>query len=106
MEAELASYAEEAISGQRSSATAGEDEAIVSIEDRIASFDGTAARQTIMYVREGLKEISEELNPFRICGGDSINSEDGKEVDSIIDDGCSSVADADACISEKTALLV
>lgn len=104
MEAELALYAEEAISGQIISGD--EDETIVSIEDRIASFDGTAAKQTIVYVREGLKEIGEELNPFRICSGDdSTSSDDGKE-DSIVADGQSPASKADAGISENTPLLV
>lgn len=105
MEAELASYAEEAISGELRSVNADEDEAMASIEDRIASFDGKAAEQTIMYVREGLKELSEELNPFRICGDDASTSDDGKD-DSIMDDEFSSDANNDAFVSEKTALLV
>jgi hypothetical protein len=103
MEAELASYAQKAISGQ--SAKVDDDEAILSIEDRIASFDGRAAKQTILYVQEGLKELSEELNPFRICGDDASASDDEKD-DSIRDDGAASVTNTDACISEKTTLLV
>ncbi len=103
MEAELASYAQKAISCQ--SAKVDDDEAILSIEDRIASFDGRAAKQTILYVQEGLKELSEELNPFRICGDDASASDDEKD-DSIRDDGAASVTNTDACISEKTTLLV
>lgn len=105
MEAELASYAEEAISGERRSVVADEDEDMVSLDDRLASFDGKAAQQTIMYVREGLKELSEELNPFRICGEDASTSDDGKD-NSFMDDEFSSNANNDSFVSEKTGLLV
>lgn len=106
MEAELISYAEEAISRQFSQNEADENETIVSIEDYIASFDGTAAKQTLIYVREGLMEIGEELNALRFCGGeDSTSSDDGKD-DSILADEQSPVLKGDTGLSEITPLLV
>lgn len=106
MEAELASYAEEAISGQITSNTT-DDEDTIGIEDRIASFDGTAARQTIAIVRRGFKEISEELNPFRFCAEDgSSSSDDNINEDSIIANGHSPTSEAATSFSENTPLLV
>jgi len=60
MEAELASYAKQALAtnGQVPSTL---DDSLVSIEDRMTSFDGTAVKQSFMYVREGIKEIKMEM---------------------------------------------
>ena len=43
---------------------------IVSIEDRITSFDQTAARESFKYIKEGLAEIKEEIKhaPLFHCG--------------------------------------
>ena len=60
MEAELASYAKQAIRD----AKLPDDESLISIEERMTSFDDVAAKETIQYVREGLQE----LRPFQACG--------------------------------------
>lgn len=62
MEAELAMYAKEAIRDAR--LPDDESGSLISIEDRIISFDDVAAKETIQYVREGLQE----LRPFQACG--------------------------------------
>lgn len=65
MEAELASYAANAISTARKRpSSCDENESLVSIEDRITSFDSTAAKQTLSYVRAGIQELR---SPFQ-CG--------------------------------------
>jgi translation initiation factor 4G len=96
MEAELASYAQEAIARQNqpvsialySQATYRDDhddgsamnESIeVSIEDRMTYFDGTAARQTLHYVKEGVEELKQELKgklAILNCGEVPESSED------------------------------
>ena len=86
MEAELAVYAQAALQFQQTQqqqqqrnaiatpalaaaedndtiAAATVDDSIVSIEDRIISFDGVAAQQTLAYVRQGIQE----MNPFQQC---------------------------------------
>mmetsp|Transcript_4729 Transcript_4729/g.9059 ORF Transcript_4729/g.9059 Transcript_4729/m.9059 type:complete len:832 (+) Transcript_4729:280-2775(+) len=90
MEAELASYAKAVmdkcapppISPHFGVNTHVEDhddnESIeVSIEDRMTYFDGTAARQTLLYVKEGMEEFRQSLNLSALtCGGIPESSED------------------------------
>lgn len=82
MEAELASYAKaamekcnEPLASPRFSATnAVDDHDDVSIEDRMTYFDGTAARQTFLYVNKGMQEFRQSL--ALTCGGIPESSED------------------------------
>ena len=102
MEAELASYAKAALQQQKTQqkavtsptlavvedndtiAAATVDESIVSIEDRIISFDGVAAQQTLAYVRQGIQE----MNPFQQCGVSMSSSHTGAGEDSGSDYYC------------------
>jgi len=105
MEAELASYAVQAIANNANgtegryrhpssttpSLPAAADDSFVSIEDRMTSFDGTAARQTFMYVREGIKELKMEMSgapllPCHCIDFDS-SSEEGSTGDDVVSGG-------------------
>ena len=44
-------------------------ESLVSIEEYMTSFDGKAARSSLQFVRQGMKEIKEELSCFAACHG-------------------------------------
>ena len=69
-EADLATNAEEAMNKN-------DLENETTIEDRSITFDSLAAQQTFEYVREGIKEIREEvesINPFA-CGKQSSDEE-------------------------------
>ena len=74
MEAELASYAAQVISdaaqggGGRRRDISMDSESLISIEDRITSFDGTAAKETFGFVRAGIQELR---SPFH-CVPDSV----------------------------------
>jgi len=87
MEAELASYAKAAMeqytispntprfSAKNHVEDHDDNESIeVSIEDRMTYFDGTAARQTFLYVKEGMEELRQSL--ALTCGGIPESSED------------------------------
>lgn len=73
MEAELARYAKEQINLCR---RREEDDSLISIEERMTSFDGTAAKETLKYVRQGIREIRP---PFDACATEEETSspEDG-----------------------------
>lgn len=77
MEAELAEYAQEALSRL----AAQDDSSLVSIEDRITTFNGLAAKQTFQYVKEGIKELGAEVagSKYFHCGDISSSSEDEAE---------------------------
>jgi hypothetical protein len=82
MEAELACYAEQAMLNH-SEAPDNESDSLVSIDDRRTSFDGVAVRETLLYVREGFKEIragvvGSKYMPFPYCSeaDDEGSSED------------------------------
>jgi hypothetical protein len=109
MEAELASYAQKAIREQQGQHEppawddtdgsdrdekeedddndgAGDAPNLVSLEERMTSWDGKAARETLEYVRRGVREFREEvmsggskalLGPFGCADG--ISSEDEEE---------------------------
>jgi hypothetical protein len=80
MEAELASYAANAIATARKRpSSCDENESLVSIEDRITSFDSTAAKQTLIYVRAGIQELR---SPFQ-CGTEESDREEDDEEASI-----------------------
>lgn len=70
MEAELASYAEQALARLQPD----EGDSVVSIEERMTSFDGVAAQESLVFMREGFKELRKEVGgkliPFH-CGGKS-----------------------------------
>ena len=70
MEAELAMYARQAM--DRVNPQRETSDSVVSIEERMTSFDSIAAQETLLYVTEGIKEfragVSESrYNPFH-CG--------------------------------------
>lgn len=65
MEAELASYAAHAISTARRQGSGDENDSLISIEERITSFDNRAAQETLSYVRAGIKELR---SPFNCIG--------------------------------------
>jgi hypothetical protein len=54
-------------------------ESIVSIEDYMTSFDGTAARRSLQFVRMGIKELQEEItsmaHPCHGCEGSPSDDE-------------------------------
>jgi hypothetical protein len=83
MEAELVSYAEQAMARLQPD----EGDSIVSIEERMTSFDGVAAQESLVFMREGFKELREEVGgkliTFR-CGGkpEDSSSEDDDASDS------------------------
>jgi hypothetical protein len=80
MEAELASYAANAIATARKRpSSCDENESLVSIEDRITSFDSTAAKQTLSYVRAGIQELR---SPFQ-CGTLESDREEEDEEESL-----------------------
>lgn len=93
MEADLEAYAMQALaqSGDRAQrAPSAMDDSLVSIEDYREAFDVTAARQTLLYVSEGIKELGYEMAGNRFihcspcCGTDSSSSEEG-DIDSVVD---------------------
>jgi hypothetical protein len=73
MEAELESYAEEAMARLQPD----EDESVVTLEERMTSFDGVAAQESLVFMREGWKEFRQEVGgkfiPFP-CGRKSEDS--------------------------------
>jgi hypothetical protein len=89
MEAELASYAEQAMARlqpEGGSSVVGTEEPVVSIEERMISFDGVAAQESLVFMREGFKEIRKEvggkLKPYHCGGGpEESSSEDEEESD-------------------------
>jgi len=76
MDAELAQYAKNMVDNiQTESSSAASyyddyddstiaDESIVSIEDRMTSFDDQAARESIIFLGDAFREIGEELSHF------------------------------------------
>ena len=54
----------------------GNESIEVSIEDRMTSFDGTAARQTLHYVKEGMAEFRQSLAILPIACGITESSEE------------------------------
>jgi hypothetical protein len=73
MEAELASYAKQAMARLQPD----EDDSVVTLEERMTSFDGVAAQESLVFMREGFKELRQEVGgkliPFH-CGGKSEDS--------------------------------
>lgn len=59
---------------ERSGFTVNDGESIVSIEDYMTSFDGEAARQSMGFLRQGFKELTDEMVTFgsgcRPCDSD------------------------------------
>ena len=62
MEAELAQYAEARL---QEMAPIDEEGSIVSIEERMTSFDAGAARESIQFMGEAFREISDEIRLIR-----------------------------------------
>lgn len=86
MEAELAQYAAAAL--ERTQGPAQEDDStMVSIEDRMISFDGSAARESMRFVGVAIREMSAEIlsGPFH-CGNDDRADEEEDENDNDDDD--------------------
>jgi len=117
MEADLVSYAQEALAARRNEILAqrSSDATVVSIEDRMTSFDVVAARQTFAYMRDGFKELSQEFGPFLRCGGgddmdsSSSNAESEHSEDSslmIMPDGTTSLSSSPRAGGEQSATAV
>jgi hypothetical protein len=90
MEAELANYAAQAISWVQRNNADDENASLISIEERINTFDSTAAKETYVYVRDGIKELRDPFNCaalFGIVSGDNSTAGD----DDIPDDLPSSI---------------
>ena len=86
MEAELAQYAAAAL--ERAQVPTQEDDStMVSIEDRMISFDGSAARESMRFVGVAIREMSAEIlsGPFH-CGNDEHDDDDDDEDESDNDD--------------------
>ena len=64
METELAEYAESRMQEKRMPYTVDDEDSIVSIEDRMTSFDAGAARQSIQFMGEAFREIR-TIRPLR-----------------------------------------
>ena len=83
MNAELAQYAKTAMLKHDAPSILSEDDDMVSIEDRMISFDGSAARESFRFVGVAIREISEEIRlPFH-C----VDDEDQEEEEDDDDDG-------------------
>lgn len=67
MEAELARYVRNQLDDDVIDNTE-EDHSIVSLEDRITSFDGTAARETAVFLRQSIAELRPPS--LRGCNGE------------------------------------
>lgn len=84
MNAELAQYAKTAMLKHDAPSILSEDDDMVSIEDRMISFDGSAARESFRFVGVAIREISEEIRlPFH-CVDDEDQEEEEDDDD---DDG-------------------
>ena len=94
MEAELASYAQAAmekcqpldimspnfsVSSHLDDHDDGDASIEVSIEDRITYFDGTAARQTLLYVKEGMQEFRQSLAILPCACGEILESSEEED---------------------------
>lgn len=77
METELARYA-----ADQMARVAEDDSTIVSIEDRITSFDERAARETVKFMGTAFREIGDEFRHLRQC---SSTIEEGSEEDDVLD---------------------
>ena len=64
MEAELAQYAAQAIGKNAMDSVHPDNESLVSIEERMISFDNIAAQQTLGYMRAGWQELR---SPLLLC---------------------------------------
>ncbi|KAG7341697.1 actin family protein [Nitzschia inconspicua] len=75
--------------GGRRPRTSHEDgESIMSIEDCMTSFDGTAASRSLQFVRMGIRELSEEITYRQnACLGCEAQSEDDEDPHNAVDDG-------------------
>jgi len=76
METELAAYAASEIEKAGGGALAEDDSTIVSIEDRMTSFDAGAARESIHFVGVALREMQDEvrhLRPLHRCSAEHIS---------------------------------
>ena len=77
MEAELAQYAE---SRMQRAPSMGEEDSIVSIEERMTSFDAGAARESIQFMGEAFREIGDEIRTIgTLHNSCQINEEDEEE---------------------------
>jgi hypothetical protein len=63
MELELKRYAASAL--ERAQLQFGDEESIVSIEDRMVSFDGGALRESLKFVGDAIHEIGDEIRTRR-----------------------------------------
>lgn len=80
MEAELAQYVASTLAVQN---VVQDDGTFVSIEERMTSFDGLAAHESMRFVGFAIREISEEIrsaDPFYCGSDDMIDEEEENEV--------------------------
>jgi hypothetical protein len=85
MEAELAEYAESRM--QETRILTDDEDSIVSIEDRMTSFDAGAARQTIRFMGEAFREIGDEIGTIRpLHASCQLREESGEEEEEAEDD--------------------
>jgi MFS family permease len=72
----------------RSRAIQEDGESIMSIEDYMTAFDGTAARRSLQFVRMGIRELNEEITHRQnACLGCEVHSEDGDDPNNVVDEG-------------------
>ena len=62
MNAQLPQYAKTAMLKHDAPSILSEDDDMISIEDRMISFDGSAARESFRFVGVAIREISEEIH--------------------------------------------
>lgn len=101
MEAELALYAAHAISAVTTTALAPKNDghdvddetSIVTIEERMTSFDDIAAKETLVYVRAGIQELRSPLFHCTATAESSCESDDDDDEAPVQDTGSSAVVE-------------
>jgi len=85
----------------------GDESVEVSIEDRMTSFDGVAARQTLIYVQQGMREFKQELvDAMPHCGCEMISESSSDDFDEgIISDDDDEESAKDKATENKSSLL-
>jgi hypothetical protein len=86
MEAELAQYAARALSAAANTAPRDDDDkddtSLISIEERMTSFNDVAAQETLVYVRQGIQEFRSPLFHCNATAASSVSpSEKGDDDD-------------------------
>jgi hypothetical protein len=63
-------------------------ESLVSIEDYMTSFDGVAARRSIQFMRQGIRELKDEVSYFgHACGSGGVKEESSDDDDTSSNNG-------------------